>query len=96
MARLAGETTPSMCQFEPIVCGHRYYCPLGEKEKICVQKALTALAGHMSRSNVASVPTTRWSLRGQTITTTLCIAITRCTAHLRYSKRQVVRTEPED
>ncbi len=59
MARLAGETTPSMCQFEPVVCGHRYYCPLGEKEKICVQKALTALAGHMSRSNVASVPTTR-------------------------------------
>lgn len=59
MARLAGETTPSMCQFEPVIYRHRYYYPLGEKEKIYIQKALTTLASHMSRSNVASVPTTR-------------------------------------
>lgn len=34
MARLAGQTTPSMGPLEPAICGHGYYCPKGGKEKL--------------------------------------------------------------
>ena len=34
MARLAGQTTPPMGPLEPSICGNKFYCPPGGKEKI--------------------------------------------------------------